>query len=177
MSIAVENSQHEIISVIQGEFAVSQKPNAVMSTVLGSCIGACLFDPEAGIGGMNHFLLPEAKTGDGQNVKFGAYLMELLINRLLRAGAARNRLQAKLAGGGKMNQHLKGVGEQNIAFARRYLENESIPIVWESLGGIRARRINFVPTTGVLEERFVANDIADTQTRRFERPKPQVELF
>jgi len=168
-----------MISVIQGEYAVSEKPDAVMSTVLGSCIAACLFDPERRIGGMNHFLLPEAASGPGQNVKYGAYLMELLINELLKMGADRKRLRAKLLGGGKMSSLLNGVGEKNISFARRYLQREGIPVDWESLGGTQARRVHFYPASGRVTEKFVENDVPDEVIKPVRRPARQsdVELF
>lgn len=180
MPIATIPANGQIISVIQGEFAVSDKPDAVMSTVLGSCIAACLYDLDRGVGGMNHFLLPEAQTGPGQNVKYGAYLMELLINNLLKKGAERRRLRAKLAGGARMSRFLSGVGSQNIDFARRYLQNEGIPVDWESLGGAQARRIHFYPATGQLTEKFVQNDgqidAAPPRPLR-DRQKPDIELF
>lgn len=155
----------DIISVIQGEYAVSADPKVTMSTVLGSCIAACVYDLEKQVGGMNHFLLPEAQTGDGQNVKYGAYLMELLINDMLKMGAQRHRLRAKLLGGGKMSQFLGDIGEKNIQFARRYLQSEGIPLDWESLGGLRARRIHFYPTTGEVKEKFVHNDLQNEKAR------------
>lgn len=168
-----------MISVIQGEYAVSQQPDAVMTTVLGSCIAACLYDPIIKVGGMNHFLLPEATTGPAQNVKYGAYLMELLINEMLKIGADRTRLRAKLAGGAKMNSMLNGVGDKNIAFAKRYLLSEGIPIEWESLGGAQARRVHFYPISGRITEKFVANDLpieAPRAVKRQER-RQDVELF
>lgn len=172
----------KVISVIQGEYAVSADPNASMSTVLGSCVAACLYDPVQKVGGMNHFLLPEARTGDGQNVKYGAYLMELLINDLLKMGAQRHRLRVKLAGGGKMSKFLSDVGEKNIAFVNRYLANEGLPVDWKSLGGTQARRIHFSPTTGQLTEKFVqaAADLDKPAARpapRVRKPAADVELF
>ncbi len=180
MTFAKTAATPQIISVIQGEYAVSDQPNVTMSTVLGSCIAACLYDQNRRVGGMNHFLLPEAKTGDGQNVKYGAYLMELLINDLLKMGAQRHHLRAKLVGGGKMSQLLGDVGAKNIEFGRRYLINEGIPIDWESMGGVQARRVHFYPTTGELKEKFVQNDAQiDKPAVVARRPKRQsnVELF
>lgn len=170
MTLSHNVASGDIISVIQGEFAVSADPAVAMSTVLGSCISACVYDPVKRVGGMNHFLLPEAQTGDGQNVKYGAFLMELLINDLLKIGAQRHNLRAKLLGGAKMSQYLGDIGEKNMQFARRYLHNEGIPLDRESLGGARARRIHFYPTTGKVLEKFVENDVpiekARTSVRR-----------
>ncbi len=172
----------KVISVIQGEFAVSADPTACMSTVLGSCIAACLYDPTNKVGGMNHFLLPEARNGDSQHVKYGAHLMELLINDLLKMGAQRDRLRVKLAGGGKMSQFLGSVGEKNIEFVQKYLANEGIPIDWQSLGGRQARRIHFYPTTGRLTEKFVQApkgiEASEKGARAPRRPASSgVELF
>lgn len=181
MSLATAGSP-KIISVIQGEYAVSAEPGAAMSTVLGSCIAACLYDPVRQVGGMNHFLLPEARTGASQNVKYGAYLMELLINDLLKMGAQRSQLRVKLAGGGKMSKFLSDVGEKNIAFVNKYLANEGLPVEWRSVGGTQARRIHFYPTTGRLDEKSVRNDdqidqapAAAIPARR--KPDAGVELF
>ena len=173
MSLSSNLAAAKIVSVIQGEFAVSANPDVAMSTVLGSCIAACVYDPVNLVGGMNHFLLPEAQNGDGQNVKYGAFLMELLINDLLKIGAQRQNLRAKLIGGAKMSQFLGDIGAKNTQFARRYLHNEGIPVDWESLGGGRARRVHFYPTTGKVVEKFVENDVpiekAQTPPRRDRR--------
>ncbi len=180
MSFATPDIHQKIVSVIQGEYAVSDNPSVVMSTVLGSCIAACLYDKERGIGGMNHFLLPQAATGRVQDVKYGAYLMELLINNLLKKGAQRHLLRAKLSGGAKLNNFSGNVGMQNVEFARKYLGNEGIPIEWESLGGMQARRIHFNPVGGRLTERFVQSDSKIDESPRAERrpvPKADVELF
>ncbi|HEY1072308.1 chemotaxis protein CheD, partial [Brevundimonas sp.] len=99
------------IHVGQGEHYVTSDPDVVLSTVLGSCVAMCLRDPVAGVGGMNHFLLPEgAGAGTDAGRRYGAYAMELLINDVLKAGGRRDRLQAKLFGGGRMFDSLKDVG-------------------------------------------------------------------
>lgn len=181
MSFSASAGSYKTVSVIQGEYAVSDKPDVVMSTVLGSCIAACIYDPVRKAGGMNHFLLPEARSGSGQNVKFGAYLMELLINDLLKMGAQRSRLRVKLSGGGKMSQFLGDVGGKNIEFARRYLSSEGIPVDWESLGGTQARRVHFYPTTGELQQKFVQADASVDKPAAAPRRAPPrdtgVELF
>lgn len=144
--------------VIQGEHAVSSDSSMLMTTVLGSCVAACLHDPERGVGGMNHFLL--AETADGVRVndeamRYGAYAMEMLINDLMKQGARRERLEAKLFGGAKMIESLQDVGAANAAFARRFLRDEGIPTIAESLGGRRARRVEFWPATGRARQREV----------------------
>lgn len=101
------------IHVIQGTHAVSNDPDTVLSTVLGSCVATCLWDDRAGWGGMNHFLLPEATGSDAEATLFGAYAVELLINELLKHGASKSSLRAKLFGGGRIVDGLSDIGAKN----------------------------------------------------------------
>jgi len=137
------------IHLIQGDCEVTRDPQVVMTTTLGSCVSACIRDPKARIGGMNHFLLPE---GDGvkgsEAIRYGAYAMELLVNALLRLGGRRERLQATLFGGGRLGHGLIDIGAKNAAFAEQYLEREGISYLGGSLGGSHARRIQFWPVSG-----------------------------
>jgi chemotaxis protein CheD len=156
------------VHVTQGESHVTADPQVVMTTVLGSCIAACIRDPQAGVGGMNHFLLPEgeSRSGGGDAVRYGAYAMELLINDLLKRGARRERLEAKIFGGAKLFDGLSDVGASNSAFAERFLRDEGIPIVSSSTGGVSARRVEFWPTSGRVRQRLVAVDNAPQDVRR-----------
>lgn len=119
-------------------------------TVLGSCIAACVRDPLLQLGGMNHFMLPEGNAGDGAPARYGSYAMEMLINELLKRGASRRRLEAKVFGGANV---LKGftsnpVGTRNAEFVLAYLQAEQIPVVAEDLRGIHPRKVWFFPETG-----------------------------
>ncbi|MEM9705023.1 MAG: chemotaxis protein CheD [Pseudomonadota bacterium] len=136
------------VHVIQGEYEISDNPEIVLSTILGSCVAVCLRDPGAKIGGMNHFLLPFGSGEDGNTEKYGAYSMEVLINALLKAGVRRHYLEAKIFGGGRMMQGLGDIGNSNVNFARDFLECEGIPIISESTGGLQARRVKFWPVSG-----------------------------
>lgn len=127
--------------VIQGEFRVTNDPGIVLTTILGSCVATCLCDPVARIGGMNHFLLPEGEVKQEVGFRYGLLAMELLINGLLKQGAQKNRLEAKLFGGAMMNGGLGRIGEANAIFARKFLADEGIPCRAESLGGTLARRV------------------------------------
>ena len=170
----------KIVNVIQGEYAISSSDDDAMTTVLGSCIAACVYDPVVGVGGMNHFLLPQARPGQISNVKYGAFLMELLVNELLKAGALKSRLRAKLFGGGKMNQSFGDVGQRNIEFGRRYLQNEGIRVEFEDVGGGQARRITFRPTRGTVDIKLTANDssLTATEARQSRAPRnSEVLLF
>jgi chemotaxis receptor (MCP) glutamine deamidase CheD len=119
----------------------------VIDTVLGSCIAACLFDPEARIGGMNHFMLPDGiDPANPNSARYGVYAMELLISELMKLGANRHRFRAKVFGGGhvlKIRESVSGVPQRNIEFVRRFLEHEHIPIVKEDVGGYQPRRVLF----------------------------------
>ncbi len=162
------NFQREkLVNVIQGDYTISEDSEAVLTTVLGSCIAVCLSDTVRGIGGMNHFLLPNREGTAGENVRYGAYAMELLINGLLKEGAERGRLQAKVFGGGKMIGTLRDIGASNAEFARSFLADEGIPCLAESTGGTQARRIRFWPTSGRVKQLLVTSDAAQT-----EAPKP-----
>lgn len=144
-----------MIHVIQGEFEATAQPDDVLTTILGSCVCTTLYDPGAAVGGMNHFLLPD---GDGRNkgqMRYGLHAMELLINRLLKLGAQKDRLQAKVFGGGCMHDNLSNIGESNSRFALRFLEIEGIPLISHSVGGSSARRIRFWPTTGRVQQLMI----------------------
>lgn len=142
------------INIVQGEQHVARDPNIVLTTLLGSCVAACLRDPVAGIGGMNHFLLPgdmpgvEQAARGGNALRHGVHAMELLMNELLCNGAQRNRLEAKLFGGARMMKGLTDVGRLNASFAERFLKDEGIAIVGSSLRGNYGRRIQFWPVSG-----------------------------
>lgn len=146
-----------LIHIIQGDYAVARDDSAVLTAILGSCVAACVRDPQTGIGGMNHFLLPEAKASSSEQVLYGAQSMELLINALLKAGARKERLEAKIFGGARMIAGLSDIGQSNGEFARRFLRNEGIPCLAESLGGTRARRIRFWPASGRAKQMLLGN--------------------
>jgi chemotaxis protein CheD len=142
--------------VVQGEFAVTDDPEVMLGTILGSCVAACMHDPVARVGGMNHFLLPGEKadiagatsrTGP-QAMRYGVQSMELLLNALYRMGARRERLQVKLFGGARVMGGLSDVGQQNSTFAERFLAAEGIVMTGGSLRGDQARRIQFWPVSG-----------------------------
>lgn len=140
----------QAIKVLPGEYLATSR-DVVMMTLLGSCVAACLHDPFAGVGGMNHFMLPEGGEGPvGESARYGAHAMEVLLNNLLKEGARRTHLQAKVFGGANV---LKGftannVGEQNVRFVREYLEREGIRIVAEDLLGPLPRKVGYYPKTG-----------------------------
>ncbi|WP_341366817.1 chemotaxis protein CheD [Yoonia sp. BS5-3] len=141
------------ITVIQGSIEISDDPTVTLTTILGSCVAVCMWDEEMKVGGMNHFLLAEGR--DHNAIKYGAYAMEMLINRLVRAGARRNCLQSKVFGGAAVSNFASDIGKKNGDFAINFLNTEGIPCLGQSLGGTKARRVRFVPTTGSAQMLFV----------------------
>ena len=137
-----------MVHVPQGRYELSDAPDAVMVTVLGSCVSACLHDPVRGIGGINHFLLPEADASDRRVVNYGSWAMEALINALLHRGARKERLEAKLFGGARVLSLASDIGRANAAFAEGFLRNEGIACTARSLGGTAARKLRYWPASG-----------------------------
>jgi chemotaxis protein CheD len=142
--------------ILPGEYYVTRSDEAI-TTVLGSCISACIRDPVEGVGGMNHFMLPEDTTSGrsswkraavGLATRYGSHAMESLVNDLLKLGAARNRLEIKLFGGGRILASMTDVGQRNISFVRGYARIEGYAIAAEDLGGSQPRKIVYFPTQG-----------------------------
>ncbi|MBY0563594.1 MAG: chemotaxis protein CheD [Hyphomonadaceae bacterium] len=184
--IAPPAPRERMLHVVQGEYAVVSEPGVVLTTILGSCVATCMWDPVAEVGGMNHFLLPGDASNGGESLKYGVNSMELLINGMLQRGAVRRRMQAKLFGGARVVPGLSDVGAQNAAFALDFLRLECIPCVGQSLGGDQARRIRFWPATGRVAQMLVETTETILEVER-KRPaaaiRPQdpaagsVELF
>ncbi|MEL7281497.1 MAG: chemotaxis protein CheD [Pseudomonadota bacterium] len=144
--------------IMQGNLYATGAENTVLTTILGSCVATCLYDPQAKLGGMNHFLLPDASDAQAGNNRYGVHAMELLINDLLRRGAKKARMVAKIFGGADMIGNERAVGQRNVEFALAFLENESIPCTSQSVGGKQARRVRFWPQTGQAKLKFIEND-------------------
>lgn len=141
------------VKILPGEYFVTNGDKMIV-TVLGSCVAVCLRDKVNGIGGMNHFLLPSDNSSDigllTESARYGVYAMELLINHLLKMGARRNRMEAKVFGGGSVLRGLKvnNVGQRNVEFVLEYLQTEEIPVVAKDLLGDYPRKVYFFPDTG-----------------------------
>lgn len=152
--------RHQKVNIVQGEYFVTDDGNVVVTTLLGSCVAACIRDPIARVGGMNHFLLPapEVRVRDNDAERYGVHLMELLVNGLLQRGARRDRLEAKLFGGARTVEGLSDIGARNAAFAERFLRNEDIVIVGGSLGGESGRRVQYWPVSGRARQAIMSAD-------------------
>lgn len=140
--------QYDAVKVLPGEYYVSNEDMMVM-TVLGSCIAACIWDGRVRAGGMNHFMLPEGDGVEGGG-RYGSYAMELLINHLLKLGARRESMQAKIFGGAQVVAGFASmnVGERNTKFVLDYLATERIPVVSQDVLDIHPRKVCFFPVTG-----------------------------
>jgi chemotaxis protein CheD len=138
--------QYDAVKVLPGEYFVSGDDVLIM-TVLGSCIAACIWDGKARLGGMNHFMLPEGDDGSG---RYGSYAMELLLNEMIKLGARRETMQAKVFGGGAVMAGFTSmnVGERNTKFVFDYLATERIPVVSQDVMDIHPRKVCFFPVTG-----------------------------
>lgn len=145
----------EVARILAGEYYATHCEEMI-TTVLGSCVSACIRDPVAGIGGMNHFMLP-AETQPGvspqhrglsADTAYGSYAMERLINCLLKYGGRRENLEVKIFGGGRIMGGMTDIGLQNIAFVRAYLRTEGLTIAAEDVGDDFPRRIAYLPMTG-----------------------------
>ncbi|WP_432471780.1 chemoreceptor glutamine deamidase CheD [Amphritea sp. HPY] len=139
------------IKVSPGDYFVTRE-NLAITTILGSCISACIRDPATGIGGMNHFMLPDGdQQGDhSRPLRYGMFAMEKLINELMKLGCQRQDMEIKICGGGDMMGGSTNIGDQNIDFIQQYLATDGLPLAASDLGGNKARRIAYFPATGKL---------------------------
>jgi chemotaxis protein CheD len=185
------------VKLLPNEFYTTHE-DMVLVTVLGSCVAACIQDRTAGIGGMNHFMLPddgaEVSHAGSDAMRYGAYAMEVLINELIKAGGRRERLEAKVFGGAAVlaGMTTMNIGDRNSAFVRRYLALENIRIVAEDLQGSHPRKVAFLPRTGQVmvkklrltqdpsvaeREQALAQQTPEARAERLAKARARVELF
>jgi chemotaxis protein CheD len=172
------------VHVVQGEHYVTDEPEVVLTTILGSCVAACLRDPVAGVGGMNHFLLPGGDRRDSgpESVRYGVHAMELLVNAMLARGARRETMEAKLFGGARLIKGLTDVGALNADFSEDFVRREGMKLAGGSLRGESGRRIQFWPVSGRARQVLLAKDTAEQLSRPRTPPPPAapsggLELF
>lgn len=170
--------------VLPGDHFVTDRKDIAIVTLLGSCVAACIRDAELGIGGLNHFLLPdEGRTGGGAgtaagSMRYGTNAMEVLINDVLKRGGSKARLEAKVFGAGNVidTSQRETVGDRNARFVVDYLRREGVPVVAQDLGGTRARRIFFFPASGrVSVLRLEPQTVRDQEMKLKSRIETQVK--
>lgn len=163
--------------ITQGEYAIGDRPETMITTILGSCVAVCLRDPVIRLGGMNHILLPDTAGGRIGAASFGASDMERLMNALIKRGAWRERLEAKVFGGAAVVAGLSDIGARNSAFVRAFLAAEGIVTLSENVGGDRARQVRYWPESGRAQHRFVGvTEVAEPRPARAACGN-EVELF
>lgn len=167
------------VHITQGEQAIGNNPDMVISTLLGSCVSCCLWDPQAGVGGMNHMLLTSSTSKAGVCNLAGINAMELLINGILKYGGQRDRLRAKAFGGARMVSGLSDIGQQNSEFILHFLEQENIICEGHSLGGETARQLKFWPSSGKVMQKVRGDAAIETLTTIDVAPDigNEIELF
>lgn len=180
-----------IATILPGELYAT-KEDELVSTVLGSCVAACIRDKVSGIGGMNHFMLPETDSELEQRDitseanRYGNYAMEHLINTILSNGGRRENLEVKLFGGGKMISLSSDIGGRNIEFVRNYIQLEGLKLVSEDLGDVYPRKVLFNPFTGrarvkklrnMHKEDIVKDEISYRDQIKVEPVESDIELF
>ncbi|PPD24183.1 MAG: chemotaxis protein CheD [Methylobacter sp.] len=190
------DKEYDVIAakILPGEYYVT-KENELITTVLGSCISACIRDKESGIGGMNHFMLPETNAGKlksgneaviGNATRYGNYAMEHLINTIITNGGKRRNLEVKVFGGGKIVPTLSDVGRKNIEFILEYIDAEGLTLLSQDLGDIYPRKVIHFPKTGKVKMKKIqdlhTDSIAVRETQYFNTIKNapvegEVELF
>lgn len=150
-----ERFRSNTIYITQGEHAVANAPGAIIATTLGSCVAVCLWDPDMGVGGMNHVLLPGTDGNVSRLTTFGGTAMDRLVNAVVKSGGQKERLRAKVFGGASMIAGLSNIGERNATFVLEYLAREDIVCDARSVGGVAARQVKFWPHDGRVRQRFV----------------------
>lgn len=158
-----------VAKILPGEVYVT-KQNELISTVLGSCISACVYDYKMGIGGMNHFMLPANNNVsiDSLSCRYGNWAMEFLINEIIKNGGNRDNFKIKIFGGGKIIRGMGDIGEGNIIFVSQFLKNEGLQVESHDVGGPWPRKVLFNPTTGKAQVKKLRSMHNDTiQQREF----------
>ncbi len=172
-----KNSNTITAQILPGELYVT-KIDEMITTVLGSCISACVRDSYSGIGGMNHFMLPASKNiniTDGSAARYGNFAMEQLINEILKNGGQRKNLEVKLFGGGQVLAHMTDVGKRNIDFALEYLQLEGLKLIAEDLGDRYPRKVQYCPSSGAARMKKLRAVHNRTVTEREEAYMHEIE--
>ncbi len=147
-----------VIKIFAGDYYVSKSADEMISTILGSCVAACIRDPYASVGGMNHFLLPGDGNMDSTNsdaARYGVFAMESLINGIMKEGGRKDRLEIKVFGGGNVTSNTARIGSKNAQFIRDFLHKEGFSKFSEDLEGNSPRRVHYYPVSGKVMVRLL----------------------
>lgn len=181
----------EAAKILPGEYYATAR-NMVLVTVLGSCVCACIRDKVSGIGGMNHFMLPDSGQDRnnplGESARYGTYAMEILINQLLKMGAKRGNLEAKVFGGASVLRGftVNNVGERNAEFVMQFLKTEKIPVLAKDMLDVNPRKVYYFPTTGLVRvknlkqvhnDTIISREAAYNTRLQYAKLEGDVELF
>jgi chemotaxis protein CheD len=173
----------EMVKIMPGEFYVTRS-NEIIATVLGSCISVCIRDPKLGIGGMNHFMLPENKKKEDDDWKYnkidkaaryGSDAMEQLVNELLKNGCRKQHFEIKITGGGRIMAKMNDIGCKNIDFIKDYLKTEGYEIASEDIGEIYPRKVRYFPRSGKLQVKKLRSLHNETIVSREKQYKEHIE--
>jgi chemotaxis protein CheD len=179
--------------ILPGQYYVTLSGEAVV-TVLGSCISACIRDRKLGVGGMNHFMLPNNRDGRAGTAamlpsdanRYGNHAMESLINDILKAGGRRENLEVKIVGGGRILENMTNIGNMNIEFVRTYIRTEGLSLLGEDVGDIYPRKVMYLPAEGKVRVKklrslhnntIIERETSYQQTLAAEKVAGDVELF
>ena len=176
------SSKKNVIKIIPGDYYVTDQ-DEIITTVLGSCISACIRDVKVGIGGMNHFMVPaqckfSTKEGHDLITRYGTYAMEHLINDIYKFGGTRENIEIKLFGAGSVISANGDIGEKNILFVREFIQTEGYTVTAEDLGGEFPRKVNYCPVSGkarVKKMRSVHKQTIVQQEMQLQRQMEQTE--
>ncbi len=170
--------------ILPGEYYVTMK-DEVVTTVLGSCVAACIRDKVFGIGGMNHFMLPHTNEDVAFHIdagpsttasRYGSYAMEMLINDILKHGGCRENLEVKIFGGGKILKNISDIGFRNIQFVEEYIALEAIPLIAEDVGDIYPRKVVFHPHSGKVKVKKLRSLHNNTLIKREEEYQHSIDV-
>jgi len=168
--------------LLPGEYYVTTS-NEIITTVLGSCVSACVWDENSQVGGMNHFMLPLSENGKwggsdllSTSTRYGNYAMEHMINDILNNGGKKNNLIIKIFGGGKIISEMSNIGRKNVEFVHGYIRDEGIKLIGEDTGDIYPRKVVFFPTTGRVRVKKLKNLHNDTIITREKEYQHDIEV-
>lgn len=158
MDLAVATGGARTLHVVQGQIGVTRDEDVIFTAIIGSCVVVCLSDPDAGVGGMAHFLFPSGGADCPKEIRFGPQAITALIQQIVDQGGEKARLRACVYGGAKLHHGRRDIGKRNADFAQWFLAEQGVCVAVSGLGGNCVRRIIFSPSLGTCKEVFISFD-------------------